>query len=62
MLDEGKTRVSPDFSAKDQSHTNTSERQRNGVAGDLGFVLRGAAKGHGETWRVARGAGAEGIS
>ena len=62
MLDEGKTRVSLDFSAKDQSHTNTSERQRNGMARDLGFVLKGAAKGRGETWQVALRVGAEGIS
>lgn len=50
MLDEGKTRVCLGFNAKDQSHSNTSEKQRNGVAGDLGLVLKGAAKGHGETW------------
>lgn len=49
ILIEGKSRVSLDFSAKDQSYASTGKRQRNDVARDRGFVLEGAVKGHGET-------------
>lgn len=58
---EAKSRVSLDFSAKDQSYASTGERQRNDVARDMGFVLKGAVKGHGETRQVALGVRAEGI-